>query len=71
MAHTCNPSYSERRDKKDRGSKPAQANSSVRPYLKKNPSHKRVNGMALSSSSSTAKKKKLLHSKGNSKCSKK
>jgi hypothetical protein len=33
MAHTCNPSYSGGRDQKDCGSKPAQANSSVRAYL--------------------------------------
>jgi hypothetical protein len=30
VAHTCNPSYSEGRDQEDRGSKPAQANSSTR-----------------------------------------
>jgi hypothetical protein len=35
VAHTCNPSYSRGRDQEDRGSKPAWANSSVRPYLKK------------------------------------
>jgi hypothetical protein len=28
VAHACNPSYSEGRDQEDRGSKPAQANSS-------------------------------------------
>jgi hypothetical protein len=33
--HTCNPSYSGGRDQEDRGSKPAQANSSARPYLEK------------------------------------
>jgi hypothetical protein len=35
VAHTCNPNYSGGRDQEDRGSNPAQANSSVRPYLKK------------------------------------
>jgi hypothetical protein len=35
VAHTCNPSYSDGRDQEDHGSKPAQANSSVRPYLEK------------------------------------
>jgi hypothetical protein len=32
VAHTCNPSYSGGREQEDQGSKPAQANSSVRPY---------------------------------------
>jgi hypothetical protein len=35
VVHTRNPSYSGHRDQEDRGSKPAQANSSVRPYLEK------------------------------------
>jgi hypothetical protein len=35
MAHVCNPSYSEGRDQRDHGLKPAQANSSTRPYLEK------------------------------------
>jgi hypothetical protein len=35
VTHTCNPSYSDDRDQEDCGSKPARANSSVRPYLKK------------------------------------
>jgi hypothetical protein len=36
VAHTCNPSYTGGRDQEDRGGlKPAQANSSSRPYLKK------------------------------------
>jgi hypothetical protein len=35
VPHTCNPSYSGGRDQEDRGLKPAQANSSVRPYLEK------------------------------------
>jgi hypothetical protein len=40
MAHAYNPSYSGGRDQEDRGSKPAQANSSVTPYLKNKP-HKK------------------------------
>jgi hypothetical protein len=62
VANTCNPSYSGSRDQEDRGSKPAPANSSMRPYLKK-PFSKiglvewlKVN--TLSSSPSTAKKTK-------------
>jgi hypothetical protein len=35
VAHTCNPTYSGGRDQKDHGSKPAQANSSRVPILKK------------------------------------
>jgi hypothetical protein len=35
VAHACNPSYSGGRDQEDRGSKPAWANSSTRPYLEK------------------------------------
>jgi hypothetical protein len=35
LAHICNPSYSGGRDQEDRSSKPAQANSSMRPYLEK------------------------------------
>jgi hypothetical protein len=35
VAHACSPSYSGSRDHKDHGSKPTQANSSLRPYLKK------------------------------------
>jgi endogenous inhibitor of DNA gyrase (YacG/DUF329 family) len=35
VAHVCNPSYSGGRDQENHGSKPAQANSSVRPYCKK------------------------------------
>jgi hypothetical protein len=33
VAHACNPSYLGGRDQEDRGSKPAWANSSMRPYL--------------------------------------
>jgi hypothetical protein len=62
VAHTCNPSYSGGRDQEDSGSKPAQTNSSMRSYLKKT-LHKKglvdwLNVSALSSSPSTAKKKK-------------
>jgi hypothetical protein len=46
VAHTCNPSYSGGRDQQDRGSKPAQSNSSTRPYHKKNPSQKRAGRVA-------------------------
>jgi hypothetical protein len=35
MAHVCNPSYLGGRNKEDRGSKPAQENSSQDPILKK------------------------------------
>jgi hypothetical protein len=35
VAHTCNPSYSGGRDQEDRGSKPAQINSSRDPISKK------------------------------------
>jgi hypothetical protein len=35
VAHSCNPCYSGGRDQEDHGSKPAQANSSTRSYLKK------------------------------------
>jgi hypothetical protein len=34
VADACNPSYPGGRDQEDHGSKPAQANSSERPYLK-------------------------------------
>jgi hypothetical protein len=62
VAHACNPSYSGGRDQEDRGSKPAQANNSTRPYLEK-PFRKIglvewLKLKALSSSPRTAKKKK-------------
>jgi hypothetical protein len=63
VVHACNPSYSGGRDQEDRGLKPAQANSSARPYLEK-PFTKKVGLVewlkmkALSSSPSTAKQKK-------------
>jgi hypothetical protein len=40
VAHTCNPNYLGGRDKEDLGSKPAQANSSLRPYLRKHVTEK-------------------------------
>jgi hypothetical protein len=47
VAHACNPSYSEGRDQEDCGSKPAWANSSRDPILKKKPSKKeRTGGVA-------------------------
>jgi hypothetical protein len=45
VAHFCNPSYSRGRDQKDRGSKPAEANSYAPSYLEKNPSQKRAGGV--------------------------
>jgi hypothetical protein len=62
VAHACNPSYSGSRDQKDFGSKPSWANISARPYLKK-PFTKIglvewLKVKVLSSSPSTAKKKK-------------
>jgi hypothetical protein len=41
LAHTYNPSYSGSTDQEDQGLKPAQANSSARPYLKKIPNQKK------------------------------
>jgi hypothetical protein len=35
VAHNCNPSYEGGRDQEDRSLKPAQADTSVRPYLEK------------------------------------
>jgi hypothetical protein len=62
VAHVCNPSYSGGRNQEDHDSKPGWATSSARPYLKK---HFTKIGLAewlkvkaLSSSPSTAKKKK-------------
>jgi hypothetical protein len=46
MAHICDPSYSGSRDQEDRGSKPAQANSSQDPILKKTHHKKRASGVA-------------------------
>jgi hypothetical protein len=57
LSHACNPKYSGGRDQEDGGSKPDQANSSVRPYLEKT-LYKKGLVVALSSSPSTAKEKK-------------
>jgi hypothetical protein len=46
VAQTCNPRYSGGRDQEDDGSKPAWANSSQAPILKKNLSQKRAGGVA-------------------------
>jgi hypothetical protein len=40
VARACDPTYSGGRDQEDHSSKPAQANSSTRPYLEKKPSQK-------------------------------
>jgi hypothetical protein len=45
MAQACNPTYSGGRDQEDHGSKPAWANSSTRPYLKKTLHKNRVGGV--------------------------
>jgi hypothetical protein len=45
VAQACNPSYSGGRDHEDYGLKPAQANSSVRPYLKKTLHKNRAGGL--------------------------
>jgi hypothetical protein len=62
VAHPCNPSYSGGRDQEDHSSKPAQANSSTRPYLKKPFTKIRLvewlKVKALSSNPSAKKKKK-------------
>jgi hypothetical protein len=61
VAHTCNPTCSGDRDQEDCGSKPAQANSSRGPHLKKT-YHKKggaggvAQGVGLSSNPSTEKK---------------
>jgi hypothetical protein len=49
VAHSYNPSYSGGKDQEDHGSKPARANSSTRPYLKKKPLQKRSGGVAQGS----------------------
>jgi hypothetical protein len=59
VADTCKPSYSGSRDQENLSSKPAQAISFTRPYLKKTfPKEKGLKVQALSSSLSTTKKKK-------------
>jgi hypothetical protein len=67
VADACNPNNSGGRDQEDCSSKPAWANSSMRPYQKKNPLKKKGVGLvewlkvySLSSSLSTAKKKKRI-----------
>jgi hypothetical protein len=62
VAHACNPSYSGGRDQEDHGLKPAQANSSARPYLEKT-FHKKglvewLKVQALNSSHSTTKRRR-------------
>jgi hypothetical protein len=60
VAHACNPSYTGGSNQEDHGSKPAQANSSQDPVLKKPFTKIRLmewlKVKALSSSPSTAKK---------------
>jgi hypothetical protein len=46
VAHACNPSYSGGRNQENRGSKPAWANSFVRPYLKKKSFTIKAGGLA-------------------------
>jgi hypothetical protein len=61
VAHACNPSYSGQ-DQEDRSLKPAQANSSARPYLEKSFTKiglvEWLKVKALSSSPRTTKKTK-------------
>jgi hypothetical protein len=45
MTHTCNPRYSRGRDQEDRGSKPAQVNSSQDPVSKKTLQKNRADGV--------------------------
>jgi hypothetical protein len=57
MAHTCNPSHSGIRDQEDHSLKPAQANSSWNPILKKKKtSQKWAGGVAQGANHSTEKK---------------
>jgi hypothetical protein len=67
VAHICNPSYSGGRDQEDHSSEPLRTNTSRDPTLK-NPSQKIglvewLKVKALSSSPSTAQKKKKLTNK--------
>jgi hypothetical protein len=59
VTHTCNLSYSEGRDQEDCGSKPAPANSSVKPFAKTG-LVEWLKVKALSSSPSIAKRKKKI-----------
>jgi hypothetical protein len=65
MAHSCNPSYLGGRDQEDRSSKPARANSSVRPCLEKNHHKTSAGGVAQGISSEfkpqNCKRKKHYH----------
>jgi hypothetical protein len=45
VVHACNPSYAGGRNQEDHGSKLAQANSSLRPYLEKNLQKNRAGGV--------------------------
>jgi hypothetical protein len=45
VAHACNSSYSGGKDQEDLGSKPAQANNSMRTYLKKTLHKNRAGGV--------------------------
>jgi hypothetical protein len=62
VSYVCNPSYPGGRDEEDHGLKPAQANSSARPYLQKPVTKielvEWLKVKALRSNPSTAKKKK-------------
>jgi hypothetical protein len=64
VAHTCNPSYSGGSDQDDHGSKPAQKNSSARPYFEKSITKIRLGewlkAKAQSSNSSTTHTQKSL-----------
>jgi hypothetical protein len=68
VAHACNPSYSGARDQKDHSSKPAQANSSMSPHLKKHFTKmglvERLKVKALSSIPSSTKKRRKEKKKG-------
>jgi hypothetical protein len=46
VAHACNSNYSGGRDQEDHSLKPAQTNSSMKPYLEKT-NHKKVGGGRL------------------------
>jgi hypothetical protein len=65
VAYAYNPSYSGGKDQEDCSSKPAQANTSMRPYFKKPFTKIGLVGWfkvkALSSSPSTAKKRKITN----------
>jgi hypothetical protein len=62
VAHACNPSYSGSREQEDRGLRPTQAKSPLRPYLKNSFTKiglvEWLKVKTLRSSSNTTKKKK-------------